>query len=320
MACRTDAQDTVIDQILKNRPPSGAPFKYDPVSKEVDMRAIAARKLSSEAFTLMDQGNFQKAEKLFLQAHVIDDPESYTQEDTLLGLAEVCNCEKRYAEAAGYFHALYSRKGGSAIGLSARVHMEYALTLADMERWPEAVEEYEQALVRIAVMVPEYQKAVKSMEATAREGATPGRPRHIILEEAMPREEMFQYLPPEWSVRFSPDRPRYDAFKAITHLFIGTNNAGFRYVPDAVLLAHVRDAIGYDPKNAFAYYEYGMALNKAQQYTDAKTAFVKAQQLSGSNVALADKIKPALADAEIRIEMLKQMTIQHAKATRQKTP
>jgi tetratricopeptide (TPR) repeat protein len=303
--CKVNAQDSVIDRILKNLPPPGMPVKYDAVSKEAIVRSGTARKLSSLAFKLMDQGSFQQAEKLFLQAHVTDAPDSFTQEDTLLGLAELCHRQRHYTESAQYFHELYSRPGGSTLGWSARTHMEYALTLAEGDRWAEAVEQYDAALVQIAITVPEYRKAVKAMEATLPEAAS-GVHRHVhVLEEAMPHERMFQYLPQEWNVRLYPDRPRYDALKAMTHLYIGTHNAGFRNVPDSIQLDHIRDAVGYDPHNAFAYYEYGMALNQVQQYESAKNAFVKAAQLAGTNVELSNKIHEGAATANDNISTLK---------------
>ena len=303
---RTRAQQTDKDDGLKERSDGYSVNKDLPGDSAKRALALVASKISAKAFTHMDREDVQAAETLFLKAYATDFPDGSSQAETLLGLAELCASERRYSESASYFQALYLLPQMSDTQVAAVTHMEYALTLAGAERWPEAVHEYDQALVRIVIGIPAYLEAVKALE-TARNQAEPG-VQHLsrFPENAMPQEEMFQYLPPEWSVRLYADRPRYDTMKAITHRFIGTHGHHFRYQPASVYLAHLRDSIGYDSKNAFAYYAYGIQLNKARRYQDARNAFVKAKQLAGSNGDVAQRAESGLQQANAGIKTAKQ--------------
>ncbi len=301
---RTRAQQTDKDDGLKERSDGYSVNKELPEDAAKRAHALAAGKISVKAYSAMDRENFQAAEKLFLRAYATDFPDGSSQAETLLGLAELCASERRYSDSASYFQALYLLPQTSDTQVAAVTHMEYALTLAGAERWPEAVYEYDHALVRIVIGIPAYLEAVKTLE-TARNQAEPG-VQHLprFPENAMSQEEMFQYLPPEWSVRLYADRPRYDTMKAITHRFIGTHGHHFRYQPDSVYLAHLRDSIGYDSKNAFSYYAYGIQLNKARRYQDAKNAFVKGVHLAGPNKELSAKTTLGMKEAELRLGSL----------------
>jgi len=308
--CEASGQDRDQADGGKKLPLEGPITKYGPLPADWTARGAAAMKMTSEAFILLDQGDFQNAEKLFKKAQQTDYPNGMAQKEITLGMAELDARQKRYPEAIHNFYLLHTDIDSqeSDIGSDPLVNMEFALTMAEAEGdwWAKAVEEYEVALVRLVIACPAYRKAVTSMEAVSHQTNLGVHRQPIDFKRAMPQEQMFRYLPPEWNVQFRRDTPNYNAMKAITNLFIGTHGYAFRKASPMRQLAHLLDSIRYDPQNPYAYYEYGVKLNETRQYQEAKDAFVKARLLAGANADLSHKAMVGLQKANAAIHAHKQ--------------
>ncbi len=307
-ACNGHAQDRSKAVVYRQTSSDGSVVKYGPQPADWAIRSAVANKIGSQAFILMDHGDFQNAEKLFRQAKQTDYPNGAAQQKIMLGFAELYAMQKRYPEAIDAFYRLPKGSETSEIGSDPLVNMEFALTLAEAKGdwWARAVEEYEFATARLIRSNPRYLKATTSLEASKRQAEPSVSPSRRQSKKAMSKEQMLQYLPQEWNVSFQRETPNYDLMKAMTHLFIGTHRHAFRDASSAQQLAHLRASIRYAPENPYAYYEVGIKLIAARRYHDARNAFVKAKQWAGSNSDLSQKAESGLQQANAGIKTAKQ--------------